>query len=214
MSRAYDVPPERLGRWLDRWHDEHGPVAVTHVAPDRVTFAPAPGAGGPLVAEAPFPPLAPAGDRDGFDPGPLLAHAARDRVVGVLLVRLGGYAAGVFDGRELIAAKTGSRLVHGRHRAGGQSQRRFERRRVGQARLALDAAATVAARVLVDDAPALEAVVLGGDRSALDEVLADRRLAPLRPLVVPRVLADVPEPRRAVLETAPDRFRAVRLRPT
>ncbi|MGB6573799.1 MAG: hypothetical protein WBF20_19155, partial [Trebonia sp.] len=43
------------------------------------------------------------------------AHARRPRTVGVLLVRLGGYAAGVFTGYPpaLADAKTGSRLVHG-----------------------------------------------------------------------------------------------------
>src|SRR5215472_10270806 len=67
------------------------------------------------------------------------AHATADRTVGVLLVRLGGYAAGVFQGTEpiLVASKVGSRLVHGRSAAGGQSQQRFARRRENQARQAL-----------------------------------------------------------------------------
>ena len=41
----------------------------------------------------------------------LAAHAAADRTVGVLLVRLGGYAVGVFTGSppRLIDSKTGSR---------------------------------------------------------------------------------------------------------
>src|SRR5215469_7801114 len=57
------------------------------------------------------------------------AHARRPRTVGVLLVRLGGYAAGVFTGYPpaLSDAKTGSRLVHGRSAAG-----RSEERRVGK----------------------------------------------------------------------------------
>src|SRR6185312_1661299 len=48
-----------------------------------------------------------------------------------LLVRLGGYAAGVFTGAPpgLVASKVGRRLVHGRSAAGGQSQHRFARRR-------------------------------------------------------------------------------------
>ena len=74
------------------------------------------------------------------------AHARKPRTVGVLLVRLGGYAAGVFTGYPpaLGAAKVGSRLVHGRSAAGGWSQHRFARRREKQANEALSAAADAA----------------------------------------------------------------------
>jgi hypothetical protein len=209
VSERYDVPPERLGRWLERWAAEHEPVARTELRPGRVTFV---GAGGAVDCDPPFPPLAVTGVRDGFDPAPLLDHVGRDRVVGVLLVRLGGYAAGVFSGRRLVASKVGSRQVHGRHRAGGSSQQRFARRREGQARVALEAAADVAARVLLEHRGDLEAVVLGGDRRALAEVLDDVRLRPLRPLVVERVL-DVPDPRLKVLRATPDAFRATVLQP-
>jgi hypothetical protein len=211
VSERYEVPPERLGRWLERWAADHEPVERTELRPWRVTFV---GAGGAVDCDPPFPPLASTGVHEGFDPGPLLDHAARDRVVGVLLVRLGGYAAGVFSGRRLVASKVGSRQVHGRHRAGGSSQQRFARRRAGQARVALEAAADVVARVLLEHRRDIEAVVLGGDRRALAEVLEDVRLRPLRPLVVERVL-DVPDPRLKVLRATPDAFRAtvLQLRP-
>src|SRR5262245_45641528 len=204
----YEVPPERLARWLERWAEQHGPVERTELRSERVTFVGATA----LVCDPPFPPLAVTGVREGFEPGPLLEHVARERVVGVLLVRLGGHAAGVFSGRRLVDSKVGSRNVHGRHRAGGSSQRRFERRRGEQARVALEAAADVAARVLLPHRGDLDAVVLGGDRRALAEVLDDVRLRPLRALVEDRGLA-VPDPRLKVLRETPDRFRATIVRP-
>jgi peptide subunit release factor 1 (eRF1) len=207
---TFEVPPERLGRWLDRWVGANGPVIATHVHPDAVEFE---SELTTLIAEPPFPPLTEAGDRDGFDPAPLLEHAARDRRVGVMLVRLGAHAAGVFEGRKLVASKTARRQVHARHRAGGSSQRRFERRRGEQSRMSLDAAADVAARILLPEAADLEAVVFGGDRHAIDQLREDRRLAPLFALEAQRFLGDVPEPRRAILDAMPDRFRAVILRP-
>ena len=197
MTERYELPPDRLERWLQRWASEHGGVVGTDADAVSVTFSAADGA--TLTCTPPFPPLQ----------GDLLAHVRRERTVGVLLVRLGGHAAGVFAGRRLVASKVGSRPVHGRHRAGGSSSGRFARRREGQARVALEAAAAVAVRVLAEPARngELEAVVLGGDRGALERVLGDRRLEGLRPLVEPRVLA-VPDPRLRVLERLPDRFLA------
>jgi hypothetical protein len=208
VSERYEVPPERLGRWLERWAEANGPIVRTDVQSQRVVLV---GDGGSAECEPPFPPLTGTGEREGFEPGPLLEHAARDRVVGVLLVRLGGHAAGVFAGRRLVDSKVGSRNVHGRHRAGGSSQRRFERRRGEQARVALEAAADVAAGILLPHVRDLEAVVLGGDRRALGEVLEDPRLRPLARLAVDRVL-DVPDPRLKVLQATPDAFRATVIR--
>ncbi|HVU72374.1 MAG TPA: acVLRF1 family peptidyl-tRNA hydrolase [Mycobacteriales bacterium] len=201
------VEAERLSGWLVRFADRHGPT--TCAADERtVTFTAADGA--TATCTVPFPPLPV--DPDAADGG-LAAHALARRRVGVLLVRLGGHAAGVVEGARLVSSKVGSRPVHGRSAAGGQSQQRFARRREGQARVALEAAADNAARILVPDAATLDAVVLGGDRGALETVLADARLAPLRPLVVEPVL-DVPDPRLRVLEQVPERLRAVRIRVT
>ena len=169
---------------------------------ERVTLTAADGA--VLDCDPPFPPLAGKGIEG------LLDHVRRERVVGVLLVRLGGHASGVFAGRRLVDSKVGSRLVHGRHRKGGSSARRFERRRADQVRLALEQAADTAARILLPHRADLDALVLGGDRRALAEVLEDVRLRPLRHLVAEPVL-DVPDPRLDVLKATPDRFLATRL---
>src|SRR5829696_8382804 len=205
-GERYELPPERLRRWLDRWAQAHGGIAASALRDGGrlVTYTAHDGA--VVACEPPFPPLA--------DGDALLEHVSRERTVGVLLVRLGGHAAGIFAGTRLTASKTGARLVHGRHRAGGSSSGRFARRRAGQARVALQAAADVAAHVLREPAEAgrLDAVVLGGDRSALTTVLSDPRLHALRALAVDRVL-DVPEPRLRVLTETPDEFRATIVRP-
>lgn len=192
------MPPERLSRWLAGFAERHGET-TTATGPETVLLGAADGAR--AVLEVPFPPLS----------GDVVAHALRDRRVGVLLVRLGGHACGVVEGRELVTSKVGSRPVHGRSAAGGQSQQRFARRREGQARVALQAAADNAFRVLVPEVPRLDAVVVGGERTAVDAVLADRRLVALRPMVTGRLL-DVPDPRLRVLQTAPDLLRAVHIR--
>jgi hypothetical protein len=198
----YAIPPERLERWIGRWTELHGELAGQRNAPERLTLTAADGA--VLELDPPFPPL----ERPGLEG--LLAHVGRDRVVGVLLVRLGGHAAGVFSGRRLVDSKVDSRFVKGRHKKGGSSQRRFERRGGEQARMALEQAADTAARVIVPHRRDLDALVLGGDRAALREVMEDPRLRPLRPLLVEEVL-EVPEPRLKVLEATPDQFLATRL---
>lgn len=131
---------------------------------------------------------------------PLLAALAKDHRVGVLLVRLGGYAVGVFDGERLVASKVGRRNVHGRHRAGGSSANRFRRRREKQARVLVEDAAETAASVLGPHLGRLDAVALGGDRFAVrDTLAASRVLGALEQKALPRFF-DVPDPRQAVLE--------------
>ena len=200
-----DVGAERLDGWLERFEDRHGPTEW-QAQPDLVVVTAKDDAR--AECEVPFPPLV----VDNESPyGGLPDHVRKDRCVGVLLVRLGGHAAGVFSGSELMSSKVGSRLVHGRSAAGGQSQQRFARRREGQVRVALQDAVAVAIRILLPAAHDLDAVVVGGDRSAVEKVLSDARLAPLRDLVVPGVL-DVPDPRLRVLKDTPRLFRSVRIR--
>lgn len=204
-GRWVEVSPERLAGWLTRFAEAHGPVTAAATATSVELRA---ADGTVATCEVPFPPLA-ASDDPARD---LVAHANQVRTVGVLLVRLGGYAAGVFRGTELVASKVGSRQVHGRSAAGGQSQQRFARRRDNQASAALAKAADTAAAVLLPHLSRLNAVVTGGDRAAVRTVLADRRLAPLEPLVVESRVLDVPDPRQAVLLTAPARYLAVRIK--
>ena len=197
-GRWVTTSPERLQKWLDGFAVRHGAVTRTF---DESSVRLEAEDGAVAEVEVPFPPLT----------GGLVEHVLRDRRLGVLLVRLGGSACGVYDGPRLVASKVTVRQVHGRSAAGGQSQQRFARRREGQVRVALQASADTAVRVLLPHVASLDGVVVGGERTAVDGVLADRRLAPLVPLVTGRLL-DVPDPRQAVLEAAYDGLRAVRIK--
>lgn len=204
-GRWVEVEPERLEGWLTRFQVRHGDTREL-TTPESVTLEAADGALAEVVV--PYPPLL-AGEGGAY--GGLVEHALTSRRIGVLLVRLGGHAVGVVDGDRLVASKTGSRQVHGRSAAGGWSQQRFARRREGQVRVALQAAADAAVTVLLPAVPTLDGLVVGGDRRATSEVLDDPRLAPLRPLRTGRHL-DVPEPRQRVLENALRDLRLVQVR--
>jgi Actinobacteria/chloroflexi VLRF1 release factor len=159
-------------------------------------------AGETIVVRPPFG-LAHEGEYEVVELEPLFDALAADHVVAALLVRLGGYAVGVFDGERLVASKVGSRFVKGRHKKGGSSSGRFSRRRDEQARALIEEAAEVAVRVLEPWRERAEFVALGGDRAAIDRVLAaDPQLGWLAEKALPRFFT-VPEPRQAVLERLP-----------
>jgi Actinobacteria/chloroflexi VLRF1 release factor len=241
-AKWLDVSAMRFPGWVSSFARRHGDSVplLAALAGGAVLFTAPDGAVAechPPFAEsfAPPPGLADPGELAGL----IAAHARTPRAVGVLLVRLGGYAAGVFTGYPpaLADSKVGSRLVHGRSAAGGWSQHRFARRREKQANEALDAAADTAAAVFgrwtsgitatgaparAGSAPAragggavsrrhrLDAVVLGGDKRAVAELRDDPRLAPYLALATERFLT-VPDPKRAVLDGTPRLFTAVRI---
>ena len=143
------------------------------------------------------------GEYDHVRVSPLLEEIAQDHLVGALLVRLGGYAVGVFDGETLIASKVGSRFVKNRNRKGGSSSNRFRRRREEQARALAKEAAEVASSLFAPWQDRIEFTALGGDRAAVEAVLASRaELTWLRKRAVERFFPVV-DPRQRVLERLP-----------
>ncbi|MGN6791783.1 MAG: acVLRF1 family peptidyl-tRNA hydrolase [Streptosporangiaceae bacterium] len=206
-TRRIDVTPQRFPGWITSFGERHGHGLTAEPGRDALVFAASDGA--IARCEVPFPPLEAAGSPEALA-HQLAAHACGDRTVGVLLVRLGGYAAGVFTGSEptLAASKVGSRLVHGRSAAGGQSQRRFARRRENQAHQALGAAADTAATVF--GRYRLDAVVLGGDRRAIAGLKNDARLARYFEQATGAFLT-VPDPKLTVLRDTPRLFRAIHI---
>lgn len=159
-------------------------------------------AGEAIVVRPPFG-LAHEGEYETVRLAPLFDALAEDHIVGALLVRLGGYAAGVFDGERLVASKVGSRFVKNRHKKGGSSANRFRRRREGQARALANEAAEVAVQVLEPWRGRIEFVAFGGHRAAVTEVLgASPQLGWLSERAMPRFFP-VAQPRRQVLERLP-----------
>jgi len=209
-GRAVEVEPERVAGWFTRFTARHGDLVAVDADRGRLRFWAADGASAEVVV--PFGGLPPAAAP--AEPAAVLAalhaHLLRPRRLGIVLVRLGGHSVGIAVDAVVQASTTRTRPVHGRTRKGGSSSGRFARRRDNQARVALDAAADAVARLLLPAAASLDAVVLGGDTAALAELRADRRLAPLLARAETRVL-DVPEPRRAVLDEAARRARAVEI---
>jgi hypothetical protein len=201
-GRAVEVQPERVRGWFDRFTARHQGVSRASFGPDQVIVTAADGAVATLAV--PFGPLT-ASDLDG-----LVAHLLRPRVVGLLLVRLGGHSVGIAVDGQVTVSRTDRKPVHGRNSAGGWSQQRFARRRAGQARQALQAAARDAVEVLVPRLSEVDSVLLGGDQRALDVLREDRRLAEVFERAEPRIL-EVGEPRRAILDEAAERARAVEI---
>ncbi|MDO5503389.1 MAG: acVLRF1 family peptidyl-tRNA hydrolase [Actinomycetia bacterium] len=117
-----------------------------------------------------------------------------------LLIRRGGYAVAVVDSEGRLAGhKVGTRYVQSRTAAGGWSQQRFARRRENQADALVGAVQDHLERVLRESGITPAGLITGGDRQLTADVLADARLAALHDLPT-RAIADIPDPRRAVLE--------------
>lgn len=109
------------------------------------------------------------------------------RIVGVVLLRLGHYAVGVVGNEHVIAARSGSRYVHGRHRAGGQSQRRWERNRDQWIEALFNQVCTAWRETCGGYVGTMDHIALGGDRLVLGRFLgACPALGRLRSLEIAR----------------------------
>ena len=138
----------------------------------------------------------------GWDVSRLRALLDRDYVVGLVLLRLGRYAVGVFRGQVLLASKTGTRYVKGRHSAGGQSQKRFQRIREKQVQEIFHKACSVVEHQFAPFEDALDYILLGGERFTLQGLVKEcDYLKRLSPKILGRVL-DVRVPTHVALEAA------------
>ena len=121
-----------------------------------------------IVAVQPPVPLTTDARASGMLSEPLRELLGSSLVIGVVLLRLGRYAIGVLRGDKLLATKTDSRYMKNRHRAGGQSQRRFARSRERLIRELYDKTCEVTRGIFEPYIGEMEHVMLGGERGTLD----------------------------------------------
>ncbi|MDP6073213.1 MAG: Vms1/Ankzf1 family peptidyl-tRNA hydrolase [SAR202 cluster bacterium] len=137
---------------------------------------------------------------EGANVAPLRHLLRSEPTVGVVLLRLGRYAVGVVRGDKLIASKTATRHVKNRHRAGGQSQRRFERSRERLIRELYDKTCEIVGDKFSPYRGSMDYVMLGGERHTLDGlIIRCRRLQDLKGKTLHRLLP-VDSPNQKALE--------------
>ena len=121
-------------------------------------------------------------------------------VIGIVLCRLGRYAIGVLQGDRLVASKSDTRYVKSRHRAGGSSQRRFERSRERLVHELFQATCEVAGKVLSPYEGKLDHLMLGGEKHTLRRLVQSCTLLQrLKPITRRRIL-EAPRPGRKALD--------------
>jgi len=137
----------------------------------------------------------------GYVVEPLRLLLTSDFMIGLVLVHLGSFAVGICSGEKLISSKVGTGLVHGRHKKGGSSQQRFQRRRENQVREFLDRVCLHIREQFEPHVQLVDYIAYGGPRQT---VLLLQKRCPFLQSFEDRVLPllDIPSPRQRVLETA------------
>ena len=95
---------------------------------------------------------------------PLYSLMHQELMLGLVMVRLGEYGIGVFQGEKLLSSKVGTGLVHARHRQGGSSANRFRRHREKQMETFFARVCQHAREQLEPCARKLDYVLYGGTR--------------------------------------------------
>ena len=135
-----------------------------------------------------------------WDATPLLQLLAAEYTIGVVLLRLGRFSVAVYHGEKLVSSKTDARFVKGRNRAGGSSQRRFERIREGQMRRIYDKACLAVRAQFEPHARQIDYVFLGGERLTLNGFLkVCPHMVQFRERTLARLL-NIRDPKRDTLE--------------
>jgi len=138
----------------------------------------------------------------GYEPGPLKSMLEKDWKLGLILIRLGQWAIGIFKGEKLLDGKAGMGLVHARHKKGGSSANRFARHREKQMEYFFTRIEGHARELLEPRFKSLDYIIYGG---AFDTLLRMQKqchfFESLEDKVVNRLLS-VREPRRSSFDQA------------
>ncbi len=134
--------------------------------------------------------------------GPARQLFNSDLYIGVVLVRLGSFSLGTARGEILLSSKTGTGLVHGRHRQGGSSQGRFARHREKQIETFVTRVCLHSREHIEPYARDLDYMLYGGARTTIEKL--KKQCAFLSCLEVDELspLLDIPDPRKTTLEKA------------
>lgn len=136
------------------------------------------------------------------DVEPLRSVLTRELRVALVLVRLGAYAIGVFQGEKLLSSKVGRGLVHARHRQGGSSSGRFVRHREKQMESFFTRICEHAHEQLEPHARQLDFLVYGGARETLLTFRKQCRYLHGFDSRTLEPILNIREPRQATLEAA------------
>jgi len=137
---------------------------------------------------------------NGCDVEPLRSLLGHDFLMALVLVRLGAYSIGIWRGTELIDSKTGTGLVHARHKKGGSSQARFARHREKQIEQFLLRVCGHVREQIEPHARSLDYLVYGGARTTILLLRKQCRFLGQFDDRILRMLLDIPDPRKPVLE--------------
>jgi hypothetical protein len=141
----------------------------------------------------------------GYDIEPLHSVLQSAFKIALVLVRMGAFAIGVSKDEELIVSKVGTGLVHARHKKGGSSQMRFQRRRENEVAKFIKRVCVHVETQLESQAGKIDYLAYGGGREAIHLLHNECHfLHQFDDRVLPPML-DVPTPRRTVLEKAMSR---------
>ena len=138
----------------------------------------------------------------GLSPEILISLLEKDYTIAWVMVRLGAYAIGVSRGDIFLSSKVGTGNIHSRHKKGGSSAHRFERHRDKQMEYFFTRVCQHAREHLEPQVKELDYLVYGGARITILELIKQCSfLGKLDKPTLPPLL-DIPEARRAVLDTA------------
>jgi hypothetical protein len=138
----------------------------------------------------------------GYEPLPLRPMLEKDWQIGLILIRLGRYSVGVFQGDKLLAGKAGTGLVHARHHQGGSSANRFARHREKQMEYFFTRVEGHAREILAPYMRSIDYILYGGTRDTLLRMWKQCAFfASLKPKTVDRLIA-LREPRRSTFDDA------------